>query len=176
MTLNLSFKLGGNSSSLASAQLISALQSHPNTTKPHNEERMTWSCVTTHKQSCIKYTVCVGVCGLVLPCPGGVIVMVCAVNSSSKYRVSISEVTWGLNGGTSCWRHKHISTSVPSVSLITVVLLMTIYIFSRCWHFKWRNHIDPWAKLLLSELGVLSETMISRNRATWTFWKLTFFS
>lgn len=37
-----------------------------------------------------------------LPCPGGVIVMVCAVNSSSKYRVSVSEVTWGLNGGTSC--------------------------------------------------------------------------
>lgn len=40
----------------------------------------------------------------VLPCPGGVIVMVCAVNSSSKYRVSVSEVTWGLNGGTSCLR------------------------------------------------------------------------
>lgn len=49
--------------------------------------------------------------GVMLPCPGGVIVMVCAVNSSSKYRVSVSEVTWGLNGGTSCckrvhtWRH-----------------------------------------------------------------------
>lgn len=39
---------------------------------------------------------------LTLPCPGGVIVMVCAVNSSSKYLVSVSDVTWGLNGGTSC--------------------------------------------------------------------------
>lgn len=57
----------------------------------------------------------VSVSPLVLPCPGGVIVMVCAVNSSSKYRVSVSEVTWGLNGGTSCWRgdrtqtYQHIS-------------------------------------------------------------------
>lgn len=32
---------------------------------------------------------------------GGVMVMDWAVNSSSKYRVSISDVTWGLNGGTS---------------------------------------------------------------------------
>lgn len=32
---------------------------------------------------------------------GGVIVMVWAVNSSSKYLVSVSDVTWGLNGGTS---------------------------------------------------------------------------
>ncbi|KAG7274411.1 hypothetical protein CRUP_027041 [Coryphaenoides rupestris] len=30
---------------------------------------------------------------------GGVSVMVCAVNSSSKYRVSVSDVTWGLNSG-----------------------------------------------------------------------------
>ncbi len=29
-------------------------------------------------------------------------VMVCPVNSTSKYRVSVSEVTWGLKGGTSC--------------------------------------------------------------------------
>ena len=67
----------------------------------------------------IKYTVSECVYGLVLPCPGGVIVMVCAVNSSSKYRVSVSEVTWGLNGGTSCWRaeetqtYQHISTVNP---------------------------------------------------------------
>lgn len=33
---------------------------------------------------------------------GGVIVIVCAVNSSSKYRVSVSDMTWGLNGGMSC--------------------------------------------------------------------------
>lgn len=32
---------------------------------------------------------------------GGVIVMVWAVNSSSKYLVSVSDVTWGLKGGTS---------------------------------------------------------------------------
>ena len=32
---------------------------------------------------------------------GGVMVMDWAVNSSSKYRVSISDVTWGLNGGMS---------------------------------------------------------------------------
>lgn len=48
--------------------------------------------------------------GVVIPCPGGVIVMVCAVNSSSKYRVSVSEVTWGLNGGTSCWRGEETQT------------------------------------------------------------------
>lgn len=60
---------------------------------------------------------------VMLPCPGGVIVMVCAVNSSSKYRVSVSEVTWGLNGGTSCWSRAHTETyqNCP-----TVVLLMTI--------------------------------------------------
>lgn len=33
---------------------------------------------------------------------GGVIVIDCAVNSSSKYRVSVSDMTWGLNGGMSC--------------------------------------------------------------------------
>lgn len=33
---------------------------------------------------------------------GGVMVIDCAVNSSSKYRVSISDVTWGLKGGMSC--------------------------------------------------------------------------
>lgn len=31
---------------------------------------------------------------------GGVMVIVCAVNSSSKYRVSVSEDTWGMKGGT----------------------------------------------------------------------------
>lgn len=35
---------------------------------------------------------------------GGVMVMVCAVNSSSKYLVSVSEDTWGMNGGTSWTR------------------------------------------------------------------------
>lgn len=34
---------------------------------------------------------------------GGVIVIVWAVNSSSKYLVSVSDVTWGLKGGTS-WK------------------------------------------------------------------------
>lgn len=29
-------------------------------------------------------------------------VIICAVNSSSKYRVSVSEVTCGLKGGLSC--------------------------------------------------------------------------
>lgn len=29
-------------------------------------------------------------------------VIICAVNSSSKYRVSVSDVTWGLKGGLSC--------------------------------------------------------------------------
>lgn len=57
-------------------------------------------------KACARARVCVCVHGLVLPCPGGVIVMVCAVNSSSKYRVSVSEVTWGLNGGTSCLEEK----------------------------------------------------------------------
>jgi hypothetical protein len=59
--------------------------------------------------------------GEVVPCPGGVIVMVCAVNSSSKYRVSVSEVTCGLKGGTSCERREdimeHIGTSVLSESV-----------------------------------------------------------
>lgn len=32
---------------------------------------------------------------------GGVMVMVCAVNSSSKYLVSVSDDTWGIKGGTS---------------------------------------------------------------------------
>lgn len=35
---------------------------------------------------------------------GGVMVMVCAVNSSSKYLVSVSDDTWGMNGGTSWTR------------------------------------------------------------------------
>lgn len=36
---------------------------------------------------------------------GGVIVIVCAVNSSSKYLVSVSDDTWGLKGGIS-WGRK----------------------------------------------------------------------
>lgn len=36
---------------------------------------------------------------------GGVSVIVCAVNSSSKYRVSISDVTCGLKSGVS-WHGK----------------------------------------------------------------------
>lgn len=39
--------------------------------------------------------------GKTLPWSGGVIVIICAVNSSSKYLVSVSDVTCGLNGGTS---------------------------------------------------------------------------
>ena len=73
--------------------------------------------------ACIKEYVYRSEC-LMLPCPGGVIVMVCPVNSSSKYRVSVSEVTWGLNGGTSCWGR-------TTVSGITVVSLLTMHIVSR---------------------------------------------
>ena len=36
------------------------------------------------------------------PWSGGVMVIIWAVNSSSKYLVSVSEVTWGLKGGLSC--------------------------------------------------------------------------
>lgn len=36
---------------------------------------------------------------------GGVMVMVCAVNSSSKYLVSVSDDTCGMNGGTS-WKER----------------------------------------------------------------------
>lgn len=51
---------------------------------------------------------------VMLPCPGGVMVMVCPVNSSSKYLVSVSEVTWGLNGGTSCWRGDKLTSADQS--------------------------------------------------------------
>lgn len=86
---------------------------------------------------------------LMLPCPGGVIVMVCAVNSSSKYRVSVSEVTWGLNGGTSCWSRAHKETYQYCP---TVVLLMTICkVFWKAsytvkhpaWAPGWRNVSEP---------------------------------
>lgn len=36
------------------------------------------------------------------PWSGGVMVIIWAVNSSSKYLVSVSDVTWGLKGGLSC--------------------------------------------------------------------------
>lgn len=36
------------------------------------------------------------------PWSGGVMVIIWAVNSSSKYLVSVSDVTWGLKGGMSC--------------------------------------------------------------------------
>jgi len=45
--------------------------------------------------------------GRTLPWSGGVIVIICAVNSSSKYLVSVSDVTCGLNGGTSYEKHKN---------------------------------------------------------------------
>lgn len=45
--------------------------------------------------------------GRTLPWSGGVIVIICAVNSSSKYLVSVSDVTCGLNGGTSYEKQKN---------------------------------------------------------------------
>lgn len=51
-------------------------------------------------------------------------VMVCAVNSSSKYLVSVSEVACGLNGGTNCWgkrRDKYVNTSECSFSVVVSV-------------------------------------------------------
>lgn len=45
---------------------------------------------------------------------GGVIVIDCAVNSSSKYRVSISDVTCGLKGGMS-WERRDPSWSTGSL-------------------------------------------------------------
>lgn len=46
--------------------------------------------------------------------------IVCAVNSSSKYRVSVSDMTWGLNGGISCGKKDNNSiVNVPSSSLIS---------------------------------------------------------
>lgn len=39
---------------------------------------------------------------------GGVMVMVCAVNSSSKYLVSVSDDTCGMNGGTSWTRESRL--------------------------------------------------------------------
>lgn len=77
---------------------------------------------------------------VMLPCPGGVIVMVCAVNSSSKYRVSVSEVTWGLNGGTSCWSRAHMETYQYCP---TVVLLMTICKVS--WKASYTGRHPAWA-------------------------------
>lgn len=75
-----------------------------------------------------------------LPCPGGVMVMVCAVNSSSKYRVSVSEVTWGLNGGTSCWSRAHTETYQYCP---TVVLLLTICKVS--WKASYTGKHPAWA-------------------------------
>lgn len=49
--------------------------------------------------------------GKALPWSGGVIVIICAVNSSSKYLVSVSDVTCGLNGGTSYERKKKFTGS-----------------------------------------------------------------
>lgn len=50
--------------------------------------------------------------GKPLPWSGGVIVIICAVNSSSKYLVSVSDVTCGLNGGTSYEKQKKKKVSI----------------------------------------------------------------
>lgn len=47
---------------------------------------------------------------------GGVTVMLCAVNSSSKYRVSVSDVTCGLKGGTSCRKKAEQTSAWESAS------------------------------------------------------------
>lgn len=93
---------------------------------------------------------------LALPCPGGVIVMVCAVNSSSKYRVSVSEVTWGLNGGTNCFRQMGESRNVS----VREKLLQLWHGF----HLSWK----PWNSLFSRKrLAIQSR---QRTCAAWFPW------
>lgn len=55
---------------------------------------------------------------------------------------------------------RHTNISAPSISLITALLLMTIYkVFLRWCRFQWRNCIDPWGGVeKFIGVGVLSVT------------------
>ncbi len=72
---------------------------------------------------------------------GGVMVMDCAVNSSSKYLVSVSDETCGMNGGTSWTERSLLYTIMYKLNVLEQTYTMRLVVFKRSIFCSSRQHL-----------------------------------